>query len=138
MVVTLPFVAGKTKKLDRKYVEHLRSILLPIVKDRFDDNQTAAAKAMRVSQPQLNAVLRGDASRAVGIVFLLAIRDYLRNYSLDELLGLEPPSVSVDLVESAMQRVLDRNRHFSAGKDAPLLLPPAGDVARPRKRRDER
>lgn len=79
-----------TKKIDSKYAKHLVNLLEPIQRERFDDNQTAFARAVGVSQSQLSALMkRGGGERSVGINVLLRLRDYL-DMSIDDLLGLPP------------------------------------------------
>jgi hypothetical protein len=130
----------KTKKLDRKYVDHVASLLRPILDERFGGNHTAMAKAMKVSQPQLSAVLKkhgGD--RGAGIVFLLAVRDYLGDRTLDEILGLEPPEfVRLSEMEAQIDRALDK-RLGSVGEAAEPMahrLPPPVSVSPVRRKRN--
>ena len=131
MLVQLPVVAN-TKKLDRKYVDHVASILRPVLEEKFDGNHTAMAKALKVSQPQLSSVLkRGGGERGAGIVFLLAVREYLGDKTLDELLGLDPPEfVRLSVVESHIDRMLDKRESARKAPGVPLL--PAATLARGR------
>ena len=70
--------------------EHLRGILQPIVNERFGGNATRAAKAMRLTQPQVSQILLGKKSaRSAGVSALVRIRAFV-GMSLDDLLGLPP------------------------------------------------
>lgn len=104
-------VPPRTKKLDRKYIEHLAGILRPIVAKRFDGNGTSFAKHVGISQPQIAQLLRTDGGdRGVGIVVLIQLRKYL-GLTLDEMLGLPPlpaRAVPVDELEAAVARALER------------------------------
>lgn len=124
---------AKSKKLDRVYVDHVASLLRPILKERFGGNETAMAKDMGVSQPQLNAVLKKHGGeRGAGIVFLLAVRAYLKDKTLDEILGLDPPefvrrseAVRLSEVEATIERLLDERLPPELPRTEPPLLPAA-------------
>lgn len=104
-------VPPTNKKLDRKYAEHLAGLLRPIVRDRFGNSQTAFAKHVGVSQPQISAILRpGGGDRSAGISVLIRLRAYL-NMSIDEMLGLPmlpARAVPVSELEAAVARALER------------------------------
>jgi hypothetical protein len=74
--------------------EFLRSVLQPIVDERFKGNHTKAAEEMGIPQPQLSQILMGKKSaRSAGVQVLSRIRWYMR-MSIDELIGLPPLSVT--------------------------------------------
>lgn len=78
------------KGLTDEQKEHLRGILQPIVNERFSGNATQAAKAMRLTQPQISQILLGSKSaRGAGVSALVRIRAYTR-IAIDDLLGLPP------------------------------------------------
>lgn len=125
----------KTRKLDYKYVEHLAKILRPIRdNDVFRGNATLLARAIGISQSQLSQVFKarkGNGDRSIGIAALLAIRFYLRNITLDDMLGLPPPpdlqNVSSSAIEDAVRRVIGPEAAAlrEAVKQAHAALPPS-------------
>jgi transcriptional regulator with XRE-family HTH domain len=140
-------VASGTKKLERRYAEHLAGILRPIVRERFDDNQTAFAKAAGVSQSQVSSIMKsGGGDRSVGISVLIRLREYLGNLTIDEMLGLPPlrhratppvvitaqaaPVAAMDL-EAAIQRALDRKFPDETTR------PPSPVTPRPKQKKPE-
>lgn len=128
----------RTKKLDRRYVDHVAGILRPIINERFDGNTTAFAKALGVSQPQVSQIVKvGGGDRGIGIVVLIAIREYLGDITLDELLGLEPPGlVKLSLVEEIITRALTRRATKGESNDESPTDKPA-PVRRGVRKRDE-
>lgn len=110
---TVTDVAPRTKKLDRRYIDHLAGILRPIVHDRFEGNQASFARHIGVSQPQISQLLRTDGGdRGVGIVVLMQLRKFLQ-MSIDDMLGLPPiapRAVPTDELVAAVMQALDRRR----------------------------
>ena len=104
-------VPPRTKKLDRKYLDHLAGILRPKIKDEFGGNATAFADHIDVSQPQISQLLRTDGGdRGVGIVVLMQLRKYL-HMSIDDMLGLppiQPRANSADEIVSALMVAFDK------------------------------
>lgn len=94
---------GKTKKIERKYVEHFARELARIVRDEYDNNQTRAAKALGLSQAHISS-LSNASSRGPGLSALLVMRDKT-GQSIDELLGLPPPPQGA--LEMRMRASLD-------------------------------
>lgn len=129
---------SRTKKLDRVYVDRVAAMLRPILDEDFGGNVTKMAKAMRVSQPQLSAVMtKGE--RGVGIMFLLAVRDYLRDRTLDEILGLDPPKAApMSTVEAALERVIERRLSGPIGLLPPAPAPSEREAAPPPRARPRR
>jgi transcriptional regulator with XRE-family HTH domain len=87
----------RSKRLQRRHLDHLALILRPIVADKFEGKGARFARAIGVSQSQISQILRGgNADRGVGLPVLIAIQDYLRkeglSYSIDELLDLNTVS----------------------------------------------
>ena len=89
-MTTIGYV-GATKRLDRRYSEHFARELAKLVKDRFDDNQTKAAKYLGISQPHLSHLIAAE-GRGPGLSVLLRVRE-ATDRSIDELLGLPPPAI---------------------------------------------
>lgn len=91
----MPAKPQRDHGLTDKQKEHLRTLLQPIVDERFDGNATQAAKAMRIPQPQLAQILHGEKSpRSAGVAVLVRIRAFT-GITLDDLLGLPPLRHSV-------------------------------------------
>lgn len=89
------YVAARTKRLEKRMVDHLAKLLWKVVNERFEGNATWFAEKAGVSQSAIAQILKpGGGDRGVGIVVLLALRDYLGNVTLDEMLGLPPPRLS--------------------------------------------
>lgn len=128
---TVSDVAPRNKKLDRRYLDHLAGILRPIVRDRFDNNGTAFAKHVGISQPQMAQLLRTDGGdRGVGIVVLMQLRKYLQ-MSIDDMLGLppvQPRAVPKDELVAAVMEALDRHRE--SGVEERRLPTPVQPVKR--------
>ncbi len=93
--LTLGSVASG-KKIERKYIEHVARELAAVVRDRFEGNQTRAAKSLGISQPHLSHLIAAE-GRGPGLNVLLRLRDYTGR-SIDALLGL-PPVASDELTE---------------------------------------
>ncbi len=134
-------VAPRTKKLDRRYIEHLAGILRPIVRDRFDNNATAFAKHVGVSQPQIAQILRTDGGeRGAGIVVLMQLRKYLQ-MSLDDMLGLppvHPPAVPKDELVAAVMEALDRRRDAEESeRSASRQAPPSSPTPPPKRKKPQ-
>lgn len=123
-------VMGRTKRVDPKCIASVTAAVRELVERDFEGSQTAAAKALKVSQGHLSHVLRsGD--RGPGLPFLIALREYTGR-SIDSLLGLE--SLDTDAVRLARAVLAGRHR---PPPTEPHLLPPKGhaDVSpRPRRR----
>jgi hypothetical protein len=125
---TVTDVPPRNKKLDRRYLDHLAGILRPIVRDQFDDNATAFAKHVGISQPQIAQLLRTDSGdRGVGIVVLMQLRKFLQ-MSIDDMLGLPPvtpkPVPKEELVAAVME-ALDRRRDVPSFGASPPTPPSA-------------
>jgi transcriptional regulator with XRE-family HTH domain len=89
-------VPARETGLTDEQKEHLCGVLRPIVNERFGGNATQAAKAMRLTQPQLSQILLGKKSaRSAGVSALVRIRAFV-GMSLDDLLGLPPLRVVVE------------------------------------------
>lgn len=79
---------GAKKRIERRYIEHVARELDALVKERFDGNQTRAAKQLGISQPHLSALIAGE-GRGPGLSVLILLRHFT-NRSIDALLGLPP------------------------------------------------
>lgn len=83
---------GRSKALERRYAEHLASVLKPIVEKDFENNQTRASRAMGIAQSHLSQILM---SEGAGIAVLIRIRAFT-GMSIDQLLGLPPFRATVE------------------------------------------
>ena len=131
------------KGLTDEQKECLRGILQPIVDARFEGKAARAAKAMRISQPQLSMILLGKRSaRSAGVPVLIRIRSFV-GMTLDELLGLPPlhkvaaapanefqARYKAALVE--LEEMLERQRTPSEPPEVPPTMPPPRRVSRRR------
>ncbi len=134
---------SETKKLDRKYADHLAGVLRVILDERFDGNGTAFAEAVGVSQSQMSSILRkGGGDRSVGINVLIRLREYIGTMSLDEMLGLPklrlqkeppspPPAVQPSEMEALLQQAVERalDRRFPE-PEAPVSRDPVAQSRR--------
>lgn len=125
--------------------EHLCGVLRPIVNERFGGNATQAAKAMRLTQPQLSQILLGKKSaRSAGVSVLVRIRAFV-GMSLDDLLGLPPLRATLEPVAgdqftarykaalAELEQVIERQRAVTTGPPPP---PPPPSAPRGRARGD--
>lgn len=123
------------KGLSDEQKEHLRGVLQPIVDERFDGNATQAAKAMRLSQPQLSQILLGAKSaRSAGVSTLVRIRAFV-GMSLDDLLGLPPLRVASEPAEDftarykaaleKLEQIVERQEAVTTGPPPPPSTPRA-------------
>lgn len=76
-----------TKSLSPAQNEHLREVLRELVAKDFNNNQSAAAKALGVTQSLVSEVLAGG--RGVGPKFIQNLADYTGR-TIDELYGRAP------------------------------------------------
>lgn len=124
------------KGLDPQRAKVLAEKLEALIRTSYPDypvkmSQTAVAKSIGISQPQLSAVL-SRAGRGFGINSLIRLREHFR-ISIDELLDLRPfrpraPDDTVERqVEVAIARLLPealRRLPESEPPPEPKLLPP--------------
>lgn len=120
-VDTLGIVARSkgTKRLPPELVAKIARELDEIIKTRFDDNQTRAAKQLGISQSHLSKLTSAEAKRGEpvsgpGLYTLLKMRE-ITDRSLDDLLGLTLPS---DLSASALEASIERTRMERAAERA--------------------
>lgn len=120
--------------------DHLCGVLRPVIDERFDGNATAAAKAMRIPQPQLSQILQGKRSaRSAGIQVLVRIRAFM-GMPIDDLLGLPalpwhatstaPPKGDPDL-RAYVREIIREERLSERPKKGPDTHAPP---SRPRRR----
>ncbi len=104
--VTLTWMASvkkpKTKRVSTAILEHVSEVVRKLVEERFEGNQTSAAKALDCSQSQVSAMI--SKTRGPGLNTLLALRE-LTDRSIDSLLGL-PMLPSEELLQ-ALRQTLD-------------------------------
>lgn len=111
--------------------DHLRGVLQPIVTERFGGNATRAAKAMRLTQPQLSQILLGSKSaRSAGVSSLVRIRAFV-GMSIDDLLGLPPLRTATEAPDdftaryraalSDLEQMIERQRSLTTA-------PPPSDL----------
>jgi transcriptional regulator with XRE-family HTH domain len=122
------------KGLTSEQKEHLRGVLQPIVTERFGGNATQAAKAMRLSQPQLSQILLGAKSaRSAGVSALVRIRAFV-GMSLDDLLGLPPLRTATEAPDDYTTRykaaLVELEQMIARQREVMTASPPATD--RPR------
>jgi transcriptional regulator with XRE-family HTH domain len=108
--------------------EHLCGVLRPIVNERFDGNATRAAKAMRLTQPQLSQILLGKKSaRSAGVSALVRIRAFV-GMSLDDLLGLPPLRPATEAPDDYTTRykaaLSDLEQLIARGREVMTVVPP--------------
>lgn len=114
--------------------EHLRGVLQPIVNERFGGNATQAAKAMRLTQPQVSQILLGAKSaRSAGVSALVRIRAFV-GMSIDDLLGLPSLRAATEAPDeytarykaalSELEQLIARGRDATTASDPPLASPP--------------
>ena len=99
---------GASSRLDQRYIDHLLTLLRPILAERFGGNVSAFVRDVGVNQGQFSQFLRGKAGgKGVGITSLIALRRYM-GMSIDELLGLEPlpKTAQADADEDRIRRVV--------------------------------
>jgi hypothetical protein len=118
---TVSEVPPRTKKLDRKYLDHLAGILRPKVEKEFGGNGTAFANHVGISQPQMAQLLRTDGGdRGVGIVVLMQLRKHL-HMSIDDMLGLPPiapqPVPKGELVAAVIEALDQRDKEKRAAEE---------------------
>lgn len=107
-IVIGPTLAGvSTKSASPKLAEAARAYLQAFVA-RFDGNATAAARALKISQPTVANMLNGK--NVIGFPLLEALADY-NNESFDVILGRSP--VAGRVVELA-DRYPNRGRALAA------------------------
>lgn len=142
-LVDVPQKSRETGLTDEQK-EHLRSVLQPIVNERFEGNATAAAKAMRLSQPQVSQILLGAKSaRSAGVSALVRIRAFL-GMSVDDLLGLPPLHAQPDLADeftrkykaalAELEQVIERQRGATTAPPPPAPQPETDGRVRDRQR----
>jgi transcriptional regulator with XRE-family HTH domain len=128
-------VPARETGLTDEQKEHLCSVLRPIVNERFGGNATQAAKAMRLTQPQLSQILLGKKSaRSAGVSALVRIRAFV-GMSLDDLLGLPPLRPAAEAPDEYTARykaaLADLEQLIARGRD--LTTPaPSSPVPPPR------
>lgn len=126
----VPVMAGRTKRLDPKCVASVARAVRELIERDFEGNQTAAAKALKVSQGHVSHVLNSE-DRGPGLPFLIALREYTGR-SIDSLLGLEDMETDAE----RLARAVLAGRHRLPPSEPPLL-PPKGHsdgTSRPRRR----
>lgn len=131
--------AKRSKRLDRRHLDHLAKIVRDVIGER---SQGEFAREIGVSQSHVSQMARGGRSdRGVGLPVLIAMREYLRKIgrpqTLDQLLGLDPiptPAaiVVVEPVEAdelrrlreAVEQINARLGHPESSREH-VRLPPA-------------
>lgn len=83
---TMPDV-GKRKALDAVRNEAVRAYLRSVVREDFDGNASATAKALDMSQPALSDLLSGKRGFGLSVIDAIA---HLRHVSIDVVLGRAP------------------------------------------------
>jgi transcriptional regulator with XRE-family HTH domain len=136
---------GRSKALERRYAEHLASVLKPIVERDFE-NQTQAARAMGIAQSHLSQILMGEGA---GIAVLIRVRAFT-GMSLDQLLGLPPLRVPVEpppppvaeglpdgtrVYELLKSAVAAMEQQHASTHPPPPIVPMKGSPDAPRRRR---
>jgi hypothetical protein len=95
--------AQRTKALREEENEAVRAFVRNIIRDRFDGNQSAAAKKWGVTQPMISDLL--SRKRGAGMKLLSAVSTY-SGISIDQILGKAPlPELIVELQDRYPNRV---------------------------------
>lgn len=95
--------AQRTKALREEENEAVRAFVRAIIKDRFENNQSAAAKKWGVTQPTISDLL--SRKRGAGMKLLSAVSTYA-GVSIDQILGKAPlPDLVVELQDRYPNRV---------------------------------
>jgi len=76
-------MTAKTKALEKAQNETVRAIARRIVKEQFDDNQSAAARALGISQSMLHEFIADPPKRGAGVRMLNGVASYL-GWTIDE------------------------------------------------------
>lgn len=91
----------RTKRVPQYALDHFALELRKVIEEKFEGNQTRAAKALDCSQPHLSNILSGKVGP--GLNQLMAMRQ-LTGRSIDALLGL-PPTPGDELVHRLLETV---------------------------------
>ncbi len=91
----------KTKRVPDFVREHFALEVRKVIEERFDGNQSRAARALDCSQPHISGILSGE--KGPGLNQLMAMRQ-LTGRSIDSLLGL-PPTPGDELVHRLLETV---------------------------------
>lgn len=94
----------KTKRVPQHVLDHYALEVRRVIDERYEGNQTRAAKALDCSQSMLSNILNG--TRGPGLNQLMALR-HLTGRSIDSLLGL-PPTEADGLISKLMETLRDR------------------------------
>jgi transcriptional regulator with XRE-family HTH domain len=94
----------KTKRVPQHVLDHYALEVRRVIDERYEGNQTRAAKALDCSQSMLSNILNGI--RGPGLNQLMALR-HLTGRSIDSLLGL-PPTEADGLIAQLMETLRDR------------------------------
>lgn len=94
----------KTKRVPQHVLDHYALEVRRVIDERYEGNQTRAAKALDCSQSMLSNILNG--TRGPGLNQLMALR-HLTGRSIDSLLGL-PPTEADGLIAQLMETLRDR------------------------------
>ena len=115
---------GLTEKQAQHLAEELRAYL-----SRYDNNQTAMAKAWGISQPQLSQIIAGS-GRGAGVAVLCRLRMHTGK-SIDDLLGLPPLGATLeDQIRAAVDKAFAERKEPS--EPPPLSPRPRLPPPRPR------
>lgn len=77
----------RTKRIPPEMFERVSKLVDELVRTRFDNNQTYAARELECSPGTVSAMI--NKTRGPGLNTLLALRD-ITGRSIDDILGLEP------------------------------------------------
>src|SRR4051812_13812967 len=113
------------KSVEREVAEHFSGEVARLVRERYDGNQSLAARSLGMTQSHISSIITG--TRGPGLNALLMMRN-ITGRSIDELLGL--PRSNIDLAGAATASVnVDTLAHALAAALAPRLpAPPTVDV----------
>jgi uncharacterized protein (DUF305 family) len=92
-------MAGKTKSLEKAQNAAVRSLARKVVKERFEDNTSAAARALGVSQSMLYEFISDPPRRGAGVRVLNGLASYL-GWTIDDVIrGEQSLSVPTHLAD---------------------------------------
>lgn len=102
-----------------------------VIAARYDGNQSAAARAWGISQPQVNAIMN---SQGAGVAVLIKLRKHLQ-VTLDDLIGLPPlEDRPADPRLMAFEEAIDRGVARALARLSSSEAPPALPAPQPQKR----
>jgi transcriptional regulator with XRE-family HTH domain len=119
----------RTKRVDPAILEHFGRELATWVRDNCEDNQSAAARALGVTQGHISAMING--TRGPGLQTLVVLADKTGR-SIDSLLGREREKSREDRILAEFAELKAELR--SQRSEPPPTKGTASDAPRPRRR----